>query len=529
MKSLFFGFICLVFLVACQSKRPDLIIIEEYKDDPTQLDSGEVGELDEYQEIRESIGYPYDNIDEMIRELRLSLYYDVALRAYDGRPEIAILDNGFSGIGSEIGRTLPADSCVVRFKDRRAVPGSCGKNVGRNNHDPHGTYMALLISALMTANGKYPQLQPRFYFYEAKGFSRFDSAVRDAVQRKVDFILYAQVWQFGGNGDGEGFVNKTVSAALSDPFGPVWVNASGNFGQTTFRKSIRKGFGDRYNPAGEVSSDQNPVWAELSDPQHNSVKMQCMENTANNNMCDVEIVLAWNDFKDDISQGTTKDLDLELFQVIQSNVDGRQQLVLAPTPFKSSWTQVGAFTGNMTTRTHSLYPFERIEARIPPGLYHIKVRIKSDNFDPYRDWLRITAKGDFIGLLDRTEQETLLPPADNFDVITVGANDTARTSRSFVEGKPNTWLTSHVEVKTGEGFRGSSIGAAKLVAALATMKSINVELDREEFFYIIERRTRNLPGMTEGHRRGRRRTNIDARNRQLKITPGAFVMPTPSF
>ena len=60
------------------------------------------------------------------------------------------------------------------------------------------------------------------------------------VRERVDVVLYSQVWTFGSDFDGTGFINAQVSRALAS--GAIWINAAGNFGGAVYQGAV---LGDR--------------------------------------------------------------------------------------------------------------------------------------------------------------------------------------------------------------------------------------------------------------------------------------------
>jgi hypothetical protein len=346
--------------------------------------------------------------------------------------KIAVLDNGFRGYQSELGRYLPAATVY----HAGPVP------VDAASEDAHGLYMAEIIAALLSYA---PQVSYELHLYSAFGFSNLKAAVEEVSAKKFDIVLYSQVWEYGGNGDGKGFINSLVNQATKA--GVVWINAAGNFADSAYRTKIAR-------------ADED--WA-LLPGANNAVRIRCFAQQGQK--CSLRAVLSWNDFKDEVSQGTDKDLDFVLFDDIFKVL--RSSTLQQKTSFPEG--EPGS----------SLYPREIIQTEVDPGTYYLRVKIRSRNFGQ-KDELRINISGDFVKLLDATPGETLLPPADNASVITVGASDSEKSSEDLVMKKPELLSPSMIKLSGGEQFKGSSNSAAIVAAGVALMKAARPELNREQ-------------------------------------------------
>ena len=53
----------------------------------------------------------------------------------------------------------------------------------------------------------------------------FKDAVETVAHENFDLVLYAQNWEFGGNGDSKGFINALVNQATQA--GVIWMQVSG--------------------------------------------------------------------------------------------------------------------------------------------------------------------------------------------------------------------------------------------------------------------------------------------------------------
>lgn len=335
--------------------------------------------------------------------------------------KIAILDNGFAGAAQQIGRSLPART--------QLRPGPVA--VDPKTEDVHGTKMAEILAGLLDRGGVDYEL----HLFSAFGYSNLKAATETVVREGFHLVLYAQVWEYGGNGDGRGFINALVTPVVNA--GILWINAAGNFDQLMYRGRVERAYDD---------------WAKLPSPNQ-SVRVRCDRTPTGK--CPLRAVLAWNDFKDDVRAGTTKDLDLVLTD------DTTRVLQTAGLRQRQD--------GEATPGT-SLYPREILEAELTPGLYHLRVKLRSTDWSE-RDALRISLQGDGLRLLDATAGESLLAPADHPDVLVIGAQDSDRSSVSQLLGRPDLSLRSLIRTESGQAYKGSSNAAAAAAARWAGLMS----------------------------------------------------------
>jgi hypothetical protein len=401
--------------------------------------------------FRSSHATDVTNIDGNITSLGFDRFFSELRKDNNSEQvKIAIFDYGFDGYQKEQGYTIPKNTEI------KVRPGDT------NFRDPqdvntHGLAMAQIITQYMTKNYNRWSLAPKIYLYKSDGYSNFEWAIEDAIKNGVNVVLHSIVIEYGSNYDGRGFYNSLVDRATNA--GIVWVNAAGNFGLTTYNSKIA------YNKDG---------WVEMRDLDHNALPITCEAA-----YCNIRLVLAWNDFKDKPMAGSNKDLDLYLFDKNFSHT------------IVSELTQVEYQDSRSGETGYSLYPREIIETKISKGVSYVMIKAKSHNFSR-NDSLRITADGNNISFPIRDKQESLLNPADNPNVITVGeATDRSSVSQSL--NKPELIAPSLV-TDHGKSYMGSSNAAAAVAAGIGLMKKINPSLDRED---ILKLATRNGFGSGE--------------------------------
>jgi hypothetical protein len=356
--------------------------------------------------------------------LKASVNLDPWLRRghHGERLTIAILDNGFGGLKDVIGKQLPPDTKVEPSKLNNESP------------TPHGTKLAEIIFAMTSGSPRWTSesKHPRIKLYNSNGFTNFSAAVDQAISDKVDMIVYSQVWEFGGNFDGGGFINAAVNKATNA--GILWINAAGNYASSSWQGSIQ------FRRDGTV----------LLPYQENYVRL-----VVNETATAVKITLAWNDFADTKDWRTSRDLDLVL-------LDSKKREIAA-----SQLIQDGVDHGK--DPKYSSHAREMISTNLQPGVYLLKVIARSRNFDG-ASRLRLAADGVNISFLDQSPFASVMIPADNPNVLTVGASDDDHSSAGPTMAgftKPEIVAPSIIEVEGAFAFQGSSTAAAVAAATLA--------------------------------------------------------------
>ncbi|MNK90508.1 Subtilase family protein [compost metagenome] len=383
---------------------------------------------------------PFSNLDSLKSSLGFSEYYETERDVRSRKLKIAVLDKGFTGYKNEIGRTLP--------KNTRYVAGPVASPADLKVE--HGLRMAQILTAFMTDDMEANQWAPELTLYNVFGYSNLKSAIDEIIANKVDLVLYSEVWEYGGNFDGTGFINEQINRATKN--GVIWVNAAGNFGLTTYNSKIE-------------TLDES--WVRLPD-QNNALTIRC--DAKKGGKCPIKIVLSWNDFKNDVNLGTKKDLDLALTDDLLN--------ILQSSALKQTTEDADDRPG------YSKYPREIIQAEVKAGTYYIRVKNRSNNFKD-RDQLRITVDGENLSMPSHSTDENLLNPADNTSVITVGASDSDRSSTSRRLGKPDITAPSAIEISDGGEYRGSSNSAAIVAAGLGLLKSSKPKWTRKDLLKAV--------------------------------------------
>jgi hypothetical protein len=160
-------------------------------------------------------------------------------------------------------------------------------------NEAHGRRVAQLVWAM---TGMSYDVAPQIYLLNANGLTNFRRAVRYAIQEKVDIIVYAQNWEYGGNYDGEGFVNATVYEAIEA--GITWINAAGNYGKAVYNDSI------------QTTEEGNLLFSKVNRSQNKDKLFFSVKSDEK----DVRVLCVWNDFSNDRDYQAIKDLDLYIYE-----------------------------------------------------------------------------------------------------------------------------------------------------------------------------------------------------------------------
>ncbi|MBX3020277.1 MAG: hypothetical protein KF799_01265 [Bdellovibrionales bacterium] len=354
-------------------------------------------------------------------------------RKFTRKIKIAILDNGFNGWESEVGKSLPAGT--------KYCPGKASRADEITDPSLHGLFMAQVVAAVVKNSGAEADYEMRLF--NAYGITKFGDAVDTLVREKFDLVLYSQVWEYGGNGDGKGFINAIVDKALAA--GVIWINASGNYGHLTKLAPVD----------GRPEGLNEYIMFKNKDGKTSDSAIFHCKPAPGKKKCSLRLVLSWNDFKDDPEAGTDKDLDV----IVQDDA-GKEIAV-------GDRNQVLAGLANDPKA--SKVPRELIETDVVPGKYKVRIKIKSKNFSASQDVARITVSGPGIELADASVGETLLPPGDNPGVLTVGAADDFQTNVSEKLKRPDIYLTSAIALDN-DSIPFSTSNAAALTAGVSVLQ-----------------------------------------------------------
>ena len=389
--------------------------------------------------------------------------------------KIAVLDFGFEGIDD--GRAyLPASAEIVEHYDPALITRfGLGDPAYRKGFEPgnrHGRQMTQIVWAV---TGFRPG-GPKFYLLNANGPTMLRRAVRYAIERKVDVILFCGSFEGGGSGNGRGPINRYVSEALAA--GILWVNAAGNYGGSVYNGPVR------ILPEGYLRLRDSSDIASLR------FRNRIDENT-------VTVTLTWNDYREEEDAGTDKDLDLFV-------EDPTGRVVGKSTKVQVSDTSRA--TGGDETRN----PRERVvlaHLRAGPVVpsnpefcYRIRIRAKRGPFTT-ADRLRVlvTSSRDAylppngeapraaFEFLDATGQGELYPPADHPLVLTVGDRDPSSSLGPTADGrlKPDVVLDdSRAFFTDGEVTAGSSSAAAYVAGVVAVLRAAAPGLRPVELLHI---------------------------------------------
>jgi hypothetical protein len=380
--------------------------------------------------------------------------------------KVAVLDYGFDGLGQGKGY-LPESAEIVENYDPDFVRQfGLGDPEFRKPFEPlnrHGREMAQIIWSV--AGGKPGG--PKFYLLNANGPTMLRRAVRYAIEKHVDVILFSGAFEGGGGGDGKGPIDRVVDEAVAR--GILWINAAGNYGGRVYNGPIR------------ILSDGYLKLRNVPDIAALRFRNRADENT-------ITITLTWNDYKDEEDAGTDKDLDLFVEDWTGRRIGSGDKIQV-------SGTKVA---GPDETRN----PRERVvlvdlpkNPHIPTDpdfCYRLRVKARRGRFastdririllTPSRDTY-VPAGGavpeEAVTFVDASNEGELYPPADHPSVLTVGEAGPSSSVGPTVDGraKPDVIVEdSRAYFTDGQVTYGSSNAAAYLAGVAVVLKAVEPAL-----------------------------------------------------
>jgi hypothetical protein len=358
------------------------------------------------------------NINELAASTGVAAYLQAG---YQGQGiKVAILDNGFAGLKNslESGR-LPINTTYIPGRD-----GSSSADTA------HGTKLAELVHGLAP--------KAKVYLINSNGYSNFVRAIDQAIQAKVDMILYAQVWEYGGNFDGGGFINSEVNKAVRS--GILWVNAAGNYGLATWEGQLQGFQGNRA----------------VVSPALGNEKIRFHLPSGSN----TKIVLTWDDFRNQKDYRTGEDFDL-----VVEDASGRREVAA------SRLIQDGQDHG--LDEKYSGHAREFIRTQLPQGTWFLRIEAKNPQAIKRPVKFRLSVDGFGAQIIDARSFNSIMIPADNPAVLAAGAWDTtlSGTGAGILEEKPDFLAPSRLVFSDGQSILGSSSAAGVATGALAAWQS----------------------------------------------------------
>jgi hypothetical protein len=356
------------------------------------------------------------------------------------KSKIAIIDNGYMGLESSIGRRLPQ----VQVEESPGNP---------QMETAHGTKLAEIIWSLCTGAVSYSaesaKLGPEIKLYNGNGLTNFTSAVNQIQSGSFDFVVYSQVWEYGGNFDGKGFINALVNEVALET-DTIWLNSAGNYGQSSWEGPLT--FANQAFP--NQASSESPASA-LLPLQKNRVKM-IVESEAT----PIKITASWNDFTDDKSYRTTQDLDMRLLDYYGTVVA------------ESKLIQDGV--ERTTTPGYSIHAREQLNTVLGAGIYEIELTSTNPAQFSRKSKVRISADGVGVRVEGIRPTSSVMIPADNPNVFAIGASDFLGSSFAISSNrllgsvnKPEFMLPSKAAFLTEDKEKLEFVGTSSATAIAA--------------------------------------------------------------
>lgn len=362
--------------------------------------------------------------------------------------KVAVLDNGFGDLGqnfSEVSTYLPVSTQVIEYYPKEMNekfslnPSFKGNPLSSSQH---GLMMAQIVWSLSGSLAKGPQ----FYLLNANGYTNFTRAVRYAIEQDVDIILYSQNWEYGGNFDGKGFINKVVNDATSA--GILWVNAAGNYAGKVWNSKI-------------TLKDGNILKLKNGDDKV-EFEVGLDENTST-------LTVAWQDFFNDSQKAATTDLDIDIV-----DVNGKVHAT-------SNLSQVN--TGADDKRKPTLYAREKVSFKLDKGRYFIKVKYVSGDVGSKNIRLYLNSENEGAKISNILREQEVMIPADNPNVITVGDNSIASAMGPTLDNRSKPDLIMPESLATfssGLTTSGTSNAAAYYAGVLSVLKAFKSNLSKSD-------------------------------------------------
>ena len=375
--------------------------------------------------------------------------------------KVAVLDYGFEGLVSGRGY-LPEGTEVVEHYDPEFVRKfGLGDPEYRKPFEPlnrHGREMAQIIWSVA---GSRPR-GPKFFLLNANGPTMLRRAVRYAIEKNVDIILFSGSFEGGGNGDGKGPIDRIASEAVDR--GILWVNAAGNYGGRVYDGPVR------------ILSDGYLRLRNVADVAALRFRNRVDENT-------LTITLTWNDYKEEEDAGTDKDLDLFVEDWTGKMVGSSQKIQV-------SGDRVASADESRNPRERVVLTDLAANPHVPTDpdfCYRIRVRSRRGRFSA-TDRIRIlltasrdayvpaggNAPEDAVTFVDASNVGELYPPADHPGVFTVGEAGPSSSVGPTLDGrgKPDVVLEdSRAYFSDGQVTFGSSNAAAYLAGVAVMLKA----------------------------------------------------------
>lgn len=351
--------------------------------------------------------------------------------------KIAVLDEGFLGFDSQTD-LLPKCTEVVSGPENKPQPGS------------HGLRMAQILWAMLGLNDT-EVCAPKIYLVQSNGFTNFKAAIDFIVNENIDIVLYSLNWEFGGNFDGQGFINKEVSRATDN--GALWINAAGDYKNLIYDDALR---------TQNSSISKNLIFNQGKDFIE-------FENLLDQNS--LRIVLSWDDFSNDENFATDEDLNIFVYNEQNELIGQGQRKQTGESPDL-----------NNPEDNRSAYAREVVLLnQLKRGKYQIKITAESEI--KYSKNIRVSLQSEkfnSLKFLTPSVRGEIMIPGDHPSVITVGdlSPVSARGPTRDQRNKPDILMkNSQVVFSNGESSFGTSQAAALFAGVVTLLKSQDLSLD----------------------------------------------------
>ncbi|PWU13561.1 MAG: hypothetical protein C5B49_14475 [Bdellovibrio sp.] len=323
---------------------------------------------------------------------------------------------------------------------------------------------------------------------------QFKNAADKVINQHFDLVLCPFVFPTGGLGDGKGLINDLVDSVAGQKI--LWINAAGDY--------------DRSTRIAPVQGEKWVTWQVSKEAPADGIIIECHANQ--NEQCPLELTLTWTEAAASNSDEINSHLDLYLLEggpiggpssgapgtasgnvktgATVSKADPKTDVktepkIVASSDPNQSTVETGGAANSVLPVPAGVFglPSKTIQKMVGSGRYLVKVKINGGTFQAATDQLRITAEGTGISMINPSEGESLLPPADNNVVFAIGATNNDSSSKSKLR-TPEIQFTSLINFARDGQVAGTPYAAAK-AAALAILQ-MNSESPNTESYESVK-------------------------------------------
>lgn len=396
---------------------------------------------------------------------------------------VAVIDQGFEGLGEALRRDWIAPGAVIRAIDYSGR--------GLESGGDHGTRVARIVHEMAPGAGLI-----LMNLGEEADEVLLERAVEDALALGARVINHSLGWFDTNFGDGTGVIDDIAKGAAQR--GVLWVNAAGNQAQRHWTGRFFDRNGDGW---AEFGSGRDALIVGAAPAREGGIFIGGTFGL-------IELVLVWDDWP-----RTGQDLDLYL-------VDGRGEVVASATAPQR---------GLDPPREHLQYLVEE------PGIFKLRVKAVNVTRPPH---LKIFSLNHDV--TPNVPYGSVIAPADCACAVAAGAVSLRRWEEGVVEPFSARGPTSDGRIKPDlvapdgvRGFYGTSAAAPHVAGAAALLRSQHPEWTLDRLRRVLEGDALDIyargPDVLSGHGKLLLQADRPRAIRSLSkadVEPGESVMVT---